>query len=112
MGQVVLFYGELYLDENGEGILSPLRIVIIAILFYIGYRLIVGGKGKKSPEPQPEKDGSSKEMPINDVLVEDPVCHKLIPKQQAVTHRHGDQTIYFCSEKCCTKFKSLQGESK
>ncbi len=92
--------------------MSPLRIVILAILFYIGYRLIVGGKQKKNSEPQQEKEGFSKEMPINDVLVEDPVCHKLIPKQQAIKHRHGDQIMYFCSDKCCGEFKSQQGESK
>lgn len=89
--------------------MSPLRLVILAILFYIIYRLLIGGRQKKEPDSQQER-ATEKEMPVDDVLVEDPVCKKLVPKQKAVEHRHADQTIYFCSEKCCRKFISQEGE--
>ena len=95
-------------EENGH--LSPLRLVILAILFYIAYRLLTGGRQKKEPESR-QKNTAFKEMPANDVLVEDPVCKKLIPRQQAIQHHHADQIIYFCSEECCRKFISQQGEN-
>ncbi len=83
--------------------MSPIRIVILAILFYIAYLLITSGrrKKKKVTKRQPETKQSG---PVSDVLVEDPVCHSLVPKQQAVHLQHNDEMIYFCSEECCRKF--------
>ena len=92
---------------NGD--LSPLRFLILAILFYIAYRLLTGGRQRKEPDLRQNKT-DYKEMPANDVLVEDPVCKKLIPRQQALQHHHADQIIYFCSEECYRKFISQQGE--
>ena len=92
--------------------MSPLRLVIIGILLYIAYRLLFGKKHKKNPAEQQKKEKTYFEMPVNDVLVEDPVCKKLVPKQQALQHHHEDQIIYFCSKECCQKFISLQGENK
>lgn len=89
--------------------MSPLRLIIIAILFYIVYRLLTGGRQKKEPDSRRE-GATQKEMPVDDVLVEDPVCKKLVPRQKAVEHCHADQTIYFCSEECCRKFISQEGE--
>lgn len=86
--------------------MSPIRLVILAILLYIGYLLIRGGSGKKKKKETPETDGPSKTA---DVLVEDPVCKKLVPKQQAVSLEHRDETIYFCSKKCCNTFISEKG---
>lgn len=96
-------------EENGD--LSPLRLLILAILFYIAYRLLAGGRQKKEPDLRQNKT-DYKEMPANDVLVEDPVCKKMVPRQQALQHHHADQIIYFCSEECCRKFISQQGESE
>ena len=90
--------------------MSPIRLLILAVLFYIAYRLLFGGKQRKVPADK-QKDETYKEMPVSDVLVEDPVCKKLIPRQQALQHHHADQIIYFCSEECCQKFISQQGEN-
>lgn len=89
--------------------MSPLRIVIIAILLYIGYRLITGGRKKRNSE-QDEKPESQSELPVQDVLMEDPVCHSLVPKQQAIHLRHRGSMVYFCSEECCNTFIAQQGE--
>ena len=86
-----------------------LRLVVLAILIYIGYLLIRGGFGKKN---NVARRGDSPHRGGNDVLVEDPVCKKLVPKQQAVTLEHGGETIYFCSEKCCRNFVSEKGEDR
>ncbi|MEE4239873.1 MAG: hypothetical protein V2I36_00290 [Desulfopila sp.] len=90
--------------------MSPIRIVIIGILLYIGYLLIKGGSGKKKKE---KENAEKKSLAgVSDVLVEDPVCKKLVPKQQAVTLQHQDTTIYFCSEECCKTFVSEKGAEK
>jgi YHS domain-containing protein len=83
--------------------MSPLRLVILAILIYIGYRLLIGGrkKEKKGREEKPIADGTAA---VSDVLVEDPVCHILVPKGQAIHLRHQGNMVYFCSEECCNKF--------
>ena len=77
--------------------MSPIRIIIIAILLYIGYRLIVGGgKNKTGPSVKVKESDS---IAQNDTLEEDPVCKKLVPRQQAVKFEHNGTTHYFCSKK-------------
>ena len=49
---------------------------------------------------------------VQDVLVEDPVCHTLIPKHQAIRLRQNGQTHYFCSDACCDKFTGKPGGKK
>ncbi|MBM9613693.1 YHS domain-containing protein [Desulfobulbus rhabdoformis] len=90
--------------------MTPLRLLILAILFYIGWRMLRRSLSNNSqqsvpPEPPPEEDPQ-------DVLVEDPVCHVLIPKHQALRLRQDGKTYYFCSERCCDQFaeQSQQGE--
>ena len=86
--------------------MSPIRIVILAILFYILYRLLTGGKKKA----QPKKHGGS--LPVQDVLVEDPVCHTYIPKKQAVSIKQHGIVHYFCSKECRDQFIDNKGEQK
>lgn len=87
--------------------MSPIRLIIIGILLYIGYLLIKGGSSNtKKKEDGEEIDDSAK---ISDVLVEDPVCKKLVPKGQAVTAEYEGNTNYFCSKECCDIFVSEKG---
>lgn len=90
--------------------MTPLRLIILAVLFYIGYRLLrsvlLEQLKKKSSQTQ------QKDTPVQDVLVEDPVCHTLIPKKQAIRLRKGGQTYYFCSEKCCDAFTENSEEKE
>ena len=88
--------------------MSPLRIIIIAILIYIAFRLITGGK--KPSVTRGAKKSSVKEMPVSDTLEEDPVCKKLVPRQQAVLYEYQGKKHYFCSKECCSTFRSTQGE--
>lgn len=89
--------------------MSPLRIVIIALLLYIGFRLLTGGR-KKSNKEENTKSGSKPEIPVEDVLMEDPICHSLVPKQQAIHLQHRGSMVYFCSEECCNKFIAQEGD--
>lgn len=90
--------------------MSPLRILVLVILFYIGYRLIVGSKKNKVTASGKKK--SPKEVPTSDILVEDPVCNKLVPKQQAVTLEIAGEKHYFCSKECCETYRNQHGEQK
>lgn len=89
--------------------MSPLRIIILVILFYIAYRLI-RGKLPSSLTGRKSRPGTTPEMPASDTLEEDPVCKKLVPSRQAVQYEWQGRTIYFCSQECCNTFRSTQGE--
>lgn len=87
--------------------LALLRLFIIAGLIYLAFYLIFGKKKKKKLE---EGEPGKKES-VTDVLKEDPICHKLVPKGQAVRLRENGQTVYFCSDECCEKYESMKKES-
>ena len=90
--------------------MSPLRILVLVILFYIGYRLIVGSIRKNKKVTASGNKKPPKEMPTSDILAEDPVCHKLVPQQQAVTLEVAGEKHYFCSQECCETFRNQHGE--
>ncbi len=81
--------------------MSPLRLIILAILVYIGYRLLTSGRKR---EKKNETSTAGGPAAVSDVLVEDPVCHILVPKSQAVHLQHQGKMVYFCSEACCNTF--------
>ncbi len=95
--------------------MSPIKLIVIAILLYLGYRLLVGDWKKRKDA---RKEGSAQNLDtdesVTDVLVEDPVCHKLVPKQQAIrlNSKTRNEIVYFCSEECCNLFVSQEGEKK
>ncbi len=76
--------------------MSPVRLVILAILIYIGYLLIRGSRGNKKNNLHEDTDT----MSSSDVLVEDPVCKRLVPKGQACTLKDKNKDVYFCSDAC------------
>ncbi len=81
--------------------MHPIRILILAILFYILYRVIFGGKKKVS--------GKTEQLPPNeDVLMEDPVCHTYVPMSSSLKTEKDGEIYYFCSQKCCDAFKEEQ----
>ena len=91
--------------------MGPLRILILAVLFYLGYRLIKSnftksGEDRKSEDQEVRPGGA-----ITDVLIEDPVCHKLVPKQQAYTLEADDGVHHFCGKECADKFTADREKS-
>ncbi len=92
--------------------MGPLRILILVGLLYIGYRLIMRslGKGGGTKKDDTADTSAGKTERITDVLVEDPVCHKLVPKQQAIQLEVKGETHYFCSRECSEHFLSEKGE--
>jgi YHS domain-containing protein len=86
---------------------TPLRLVVIGVLLYILYRLLTGPKGNKVSGRK--KGSQASGGGVQDVLVEDPVCHTYIPKQQAIQLHHDKKMYYFCSDKCCQTFLKNKG---
>jgi YHS domain-containing protein len=85
------------------------RFVLLGILVYIAWRLLRGitrgsGKAVKSRRNKEADNGPG----VQDVLVEDQVCGKLVPKSQAVRCRINGKTHYFCSDTCCDQFSEEQ----
>lgn len=86
------------------------RLVILAILAYIAWVLIRSIFSRTSSTGDSENGSAKKDeqSPSQDVLVEDPVCHTLVPKHQAIQLRKNDETYYFCSDECCDKFSEKE----
>ncbi len=93
--------------------MSPQRLLLLAVLLYIGWRLVRSLiREKIRQELQQEKAGQTaqnEQTTVRDVLVEDPVCHTLIPKHQAIRLRQDGKTYYFCSDSCCDQFTGGPG---
>jgi YHS domain-containing protein len=89
---------------------TVLRFVILAVLIFLAYRLLVDGL-KRGRDTEKRQMSASTDAAVNDVLVEDPVCHSLVPRQQAIRLQHKGTIVYFCSENCCNIFIK-QGEEK
>lgn len=89
--------------------MSPLRIIILAVLCYFLYRLIFAGRKRVKT---PKRSDSATSTAVQDVLVEDPVCHTYVPQKQAIRAAKDGKIYYFCSEKCCQTFLTGKGEQQ
>ncbi|NLZ17476.1 MAG: hypothetical protein GX087_07055 [Desulfobulbaceae bacterium] len=75
-----------------------------ALAYYAGLRL---RKHLRHDNPAPQRP-SADAQPIEDVLVEDPICRRLIPRKQALTLSDADGILFFCSEDCRNIFQQQQ----
>ena len=92
--------------------MGVIRLVVLAVLAYIGWLLVRGIMGRIRTE---DRGDANEKTDVNsspqDVLVEDPICHTLVPKHQSIRLRKDGTTYYFCSDECCDKFsESARGE--
>lgn len=90
--------------------MAILRLFVVAALIYFLLYLIRSVIRDKSGHKEQVED--STEQDVQDVLVEDPICHKLLPKQQALRCKFGQDVLYFCSEECCEIFEKSQEEKE
>jgi YHS domain-containing protein len=77
-----------------------IRLLIWALLIYIGYRIVVKlltGKAKPS-EARPVKSQAASAH-------QDPVCGVYVSEDDAVIGRLDGQRYYFCSKECLEKFQ-------
>jgi len=89
--------------------LSPLRILILIGLFYLLFKWLIDSGRSDRKVASPSTGG---DLPVQDILMEDPVCHTLIPARQAITWTNNGKTLYFCSEDCRSKFITSQGDHR
>ncbi|MCI5218428.1 MAG: YHS domain-containing protein [Candidatus Electrothrix sp. LOE2] len=95
--------------------MSPQRLFLLAVLFYIAWRLLrnlIRDKIKQEADNRIRREAEQADKTVQDTLVEDPVCHTLIPKHQAVRLRQDGKTYYFCSDSCCDQFTGEPGGKK
>lgn len=83
--------------------MHPIRILILAVLFYILYRILFGGKKKRTTT-----NHAAPEIPVQDTLAEDPICHTYVPQSQSISEEQDGKTYYFCSTECLNKFREQQ----
>ena len=86
--------------------MGPFRLAVLAGLLYLLYRLLTAGE--RTRRRQERQEGPSA---VDDILVEDPVCHTYVPQNGAETCRRNGKTFYFCSKECRNKFESDQNPS-
>ena len=74
-----------------------MRILILILLAYVGYRLLkslIGSGGARREMAETET------LPVDDVMVKDPLCETYFPKKDGVKAVVKGETLYFCSEAC------------
>ncbi len=79
-----------------------LRILIIAILIYLLYRLVRGFTWLKGPQGPEVQDGKGE---VIDEMVQDPNCGTYIPRSDAVKRRVRGKDLCFCSDACADEYK-------
>ena len=75
-----------------------LRLLIIGLLLYIGYRIVVSLISAKNPLT---KSGGSRDPGIE--THRDPVCGVYVSEETAVIGRLDGERHYFCSMNCLEK---------
>lgn len=87
--------------------MGPLRLLLLTLFGYLAWRLLYSQLREKIKNELRQKE-QKKETKVEDVLEEDPVCHTLVPRSQAVRLLYNGKTYYFCSETCCDIFTERQ----
>ncbi|MBW2196119.1 MAG: hypothetical protein JRF37_11410 [Deltaproteobacteria bacterium] len=74
-----------------------MRILILALLIYLGYRvfktLIISGP--VSCRPDRDEDLAV----VDDIMVQDPLCEIYFPKKNGIKEVIDGERVYFCREK-------------
>ncbi len=76
-----------------------LRLLLIAGLVYLGYRVV---KAAVAPSPRVQAGGKAGEI---DEMVQDPQCRTYVPRREAVRRSVGGRDLYFCSAECAAEFE-------
>ena len=76
-------------------------IILLALLFYLGYTLltfVIRSFTAKPLQTPPEKTSGGEDM------VRDPQCETYLPRGDAISKKVKGVQQYFCSEKCRDEF--------
>lgn len=78
-----------------------IRLLVIGLLLYIGYRIVIALTSAKKPL---EKPGESRGYAGVETH-RDPICGVYVSEEDAVVGKLDGQRHYFCSMKCLEKFR-------
>ncbi len=76
-----------------------MRLILLAFLIYIAYRLFRGFTTSKQEIRRTPEGG------VIDEMVQDPVCKTYVPRRDAVKKIIGGEEVFFCSEACASKYE-------
>jgi YHS domain-containing protein len=75
-----------------------IRIIFLAVLAYILYRLVKGIFSARTKIDRRKAGG------VIDEMVQDPSCRTYIPRRESVRRVIEGQEYLFCSDECADKF--------
>jgi YHS domain-containing protein len=78
-----------------------IRLLVIGLLLYIGYRIIISLTSAKKPLAKPGESHGSAGVET----YRDPVCGVYVSEEIAIIGRHEGQRHYFCSMNCLEKYR-------
>jgi len=87
-----------------------MRLLILGILMYVGYRALKALVLPVKPSVRSEREPPSAE--VDDVMVKDPFCKTYFPARRAIKRVIKGETLYFCSKDCRDKYMEQIKESK
>jgi YHS domain-containing protein len=76
-----------------------MRYLILAIAFYILYRIVRGMLGTRRKEHDQAGNGTVEE------LVQDAHCKVYVPRRDSVQRTIEGKKYFFCSEECARKYE-------
>ena len=92
-----------------------MRLIILAVLFYLLYRLIRGFIGSNAKSRQDFGRWKDSET-IDDEMVKDPQCNTYFPKKDMIPYKVNGKILYFHSEECKSEYirskKDTSGDEK
>ena len=78
-----------------------LKILFLAIIGYIAYRLFLNDYRKRTENSKLKSRNMAKKT---EDLVKDPICGMYVPKENTISVRKGQKFYYFCSYDCRDAF--------
>lgn len=77
-----------------------MRLIILALLFYVLFRLVKGLIRSGTGEVRGPSDGG-----VIDEMVQDPLCKTYIPRRDSVKRVIEGKTFFFCSDQCAARYE-------
>jgi YHS domain-containing protein len=79
-----------------------IKIIVFIAVGYIGFRLLKSWIVKHITFSQTGTNQPSGE--IDDIMIQDPVCHVYFPKKSGVHFKQNGKDLYFCSPECRQRY--------
>lgn len=82
------------------------RLLIIAVLFFLIYRLLKGWRSPDSTRGRtaPYPGGKKRTEATSEELVQDPQCGVFFPKSEGIASMMDGTLLFFCSVECRDKY--------